>query len=160
MSKGIGQNYVNRMKRYHLCTRIRSPSERISSVCDRAFYHDGSFKYKLPRFYRDRLFRKKFPCDTKVWNKKKKCYEDKIVYRYKSKNVLALQMQVEVRNRILAEYNRRFSEFRSFYPDKSDTEVALILERSETSARQTRRSNIYSKMSRFYNKNRFKNRKF
>lgn len=39
MSKGLGLNYVKRMKRFHVPS-IRSPSERISVVCDRAFYHD------------------------------------------------------------------------------------------------------------------------
>lgn len=160
MSKGIGLSYVERMKRFHVPTKIRSPSERISVICDRAFYHDGAFKYKLPRFYRDRLFRKKFPCDAKIWNKSKNIYENKIIYRYKSKNVLSLQMQVEIRNRILAEYNRRFEEFRSLYPNQSDSEIHLLLERSEVSSRQVRRQVIYSKMSRFYNTNKFKNRKF
>lgn len=160
MSKGIGESYIKRMKRYHLSSRIRSPSERISVICDRAFYHDGAFKYKLPRFFRDRLYRKKFPCDAKVWNPKLKIYETKTVYRYMSKNLLALQMQTEVRNRLLVEYNKRFSEFRSEYPDKSDSEIHLLICRSEASLRKTRQQDIYSKMSRFYQFNRFKNRKF
>lgn len=158
MSKGVGASYVKRMKRYHR-PNVRDPRKNIEVVCDRAFYHDGKFKYKLPRYYRDRFYRMKFPCDAKVWNKKTKQYENKIVYRYKSKNPLAIQMQIEVRNRILAEYNKRVSELAGQYPDKSRSEIDIILTRAETSARMDRQKNIYSKMSRFYNTKRFKNRK-
>lgn len=160
MSHGIGEGYIKRMKRYHLPISIRSPTERVSVICDRSFYPDGFFRYKLPRYYRDRLYRKKFPFDTNVWNKKLKCYESKIVYRYASKNMLSRQMQIEIRNRLLAEYNRQFSEFRSVNPNLSDTEIHLLVERSSVSSRQVRRNDIFSKMSRFYNYNRFKNRKF
>lgn len=147
------------MKRFHVPS-VKSPSERISKVCDRAFYYEGSYKYKLPRFYRDRLYRQKFPCETRVWNQKNKCYETKIVYRYQSKNLLSLQMQNEVRNRVLAEYNQSFQEFKLGHPNKSDTEIHIELERSRVRSKMARRQDIYSKMSRFYNSNRFKNRKF
>lgn len=160
MSHGLGQSYINRMKRFHVPTKIRSPSERVSTIVDRSFYYEGTFKYKLPRYYRDRLYREKFPFDTKIWNPKKKIYENKIVYRYASKGMLARQMQIEIRNRLLAEYNERFQEFRSLYKDKSDTEIHLEIERLSVASRMDRQKNINSKMSRFYNFNRFKNRKF
>lgn len=158
MSKGLGASYVSRMRRYHLSFKTKNPHERISIICDRAFYHDGAFKYKLPRFYRDRLYRKKFPCEAQIWNKKRKAYETKTVYRYKSKNPLSIQMQVEVRSRVLAEYDRRVAEFKSGRPDLSDSEVHLELCRSEASAKMARQKDIYSKMSRFYNYNRHKNK--
>ena len=155
MSKGLGVNYINRMKRFHV-PFINSPSERIGKVCDRAFYHDGAFKYKLPRYFRDRLYRRKFPYEVKLWNNKKKCYEEKIVYRYASKNPLSIQMQVEIRNRIMADYYKRVAEFRSCNPSISDTEVHIALARSEANSIMDRQKNIYSKMSRFYNYSRFK----
>lgn len=158
MSKGIGSNYVNRMKRYHV-PNIRNPSTRISVICDRAFYHDGPFRYKLPRFYRDRLYRKKFPCDAKVWNVKLKCYENKIVYRYKSKNILALQMSLEVRNRLLREYDRRVAELSAQYPSYSRSEIDILLSRSDSFLKVDRYKSTSAKMSRFYNFNRNKNSK-
>lgn len=159
MSKGIGNGYINRMKRFHL-PYVKSVPERVSKIVDRAFYYDGAFKYKLPRYYRDRFYRKRFPYETLVWNKKKKCYENKIVWRYASKNILSLQMQAEIRNRILAEYHKRFGELKSKFPNKSDDEIDFILLRSEEASRVSRRKDINSKMSRFYNSQRFKNRKF
>ena len=159
MSKGLGQNYVNRMKRYHLPKGYMS-NLGLDVVCDRAFYHDGAFKFKLPRFFRDRLYRKKFPCDTMIWNKKLKCYEKKTTYRYKSKNPLAIAMQVKIRDRVLAEYDKRFAQLRSVNSSASDSEIHIAVVRSEASARKTRQSEYYSKMSRFYNYNRFKNRNF
>lgn len=159
MSHGIGASYVKRMRRYHT-PYIRDPRTRITVVCDRSFYHDGAFKYKLPRYFRDRLYRMKFPCDAKVWNKKLKIYENKTVYRYKSKNPLALAMQVEVRNRVLAEFNEKFSRAKAMYPSKSDTEILIELERASVTARNTRRQDIFSKMSRFYNYNKHKVKSF
>lgn len=159
MSKGIGKSYIDRMKRYHVPLGTLM-NRSYGLVCDRAFYHSSSFKYKLPRYYRDRLYRKLCPCDAKVWNYKTKNYEEKIVYRYKSSNMLSRQMQVEIRNRILAEYFRRCAELRSKCPSLSDTQISLELQRSEIAARNFRRQTIYTKMSRFYNRNRFKQRKF
>ena len=159
MSKGIGESYVKRMKRYHVPS-ILSPSERIVKIVDRSNYNDGAFKYKLPRYYRDRLYRMKFPYDQNVWNKKLKCYETKTVYRYASKNPLAIQIQIEVRNRLLAEYNRTFEDLKSKFPSKSDTQIHLEIERIRMSSKIHQSSCIYSKLSRFYKSNRFKNRKF
>ena len=158
MSKGIGLSYVNRLKRYHLPNAIRSPDERISKICDRAFYHDQTFKYKLPRYYRDRLYRVRMPFDSKVWNKKLKCYENKIVLRYCSKNMLSRQMQVEIRNRVLEEYNKRVEELRFINPQISRSEIDLQILRSDACSRVSRQKDITSKMSRFYNYNRFKNK--
>ena len=159
MSKGLGAAYVSRMKRWHV-PRIRNVKLRIETVVDRMHYHDGAFKFKLPRYYRDRLYRKKFPCDAKIWNNKLKLYEDKIVWRYKSKNPLALQIQNEVRSRILADYNKRVEQIRLSNPSLSDTEVHLEVVRREKMDREDRGQNAFAKMSRFYNRNRFKNRNF
>lgn len=159
MSKGIGSGYVNRMKRFHV-PRISNPRERVSVVCDRAFYHNGAFKYKLPRFFRDRFYRMKFPCDAKVWNKKKMCYENKIVWRYKSKNLLALQIQNEVRSRVLEGFGRRVEEKRLCCPHLSDDQIYLEVTRDEQTSRLARQKDIFTKMSRFYNACRFKQRKF
>ena len=158
MSKGLGKSYVQRMKRFHVPYGL-DPKKRIEAVVDRAWYHDGAFKYKLPRYFRDRLFRKQFPCEQKVWNPKSKCYETKIVKRYKSQNYLALQMQTEIRTRVLDEYNRRIQEVRS-EQNLDYTEAARVLERSERAAREARLQDIFAKMSRFYNYNRFKNKRF
>lgn len=159
ISKGIGASYIKRMKRYHL-PFIRDKKARIATICDRAFYHDASFKYKLPRFYRDRLYRKKFPFETKVWNPKLKLYEPKTVYRYASKNLLSLQMQSEIRNRILAEYNRRVKELSAEYPSLSRAEIDSLIARSEKNALLSRKDSCHRKMSKFYNSAKSKNPKF
>ena len=74
--------------------------------------------------------------------------------------MLALQMQVEVRNRILAEYDRRCQELRQIYPNKSDSEIHIELLKIDKDSQMDRQKSIYTKMSRFYNYNRFKNKSF
>ena len=158
MSKGIGQFYINRMRRYHL-PFIKSPSDRVSTIVDRAWYYEGAFKYKLPRYFRDRLYRVKYPFDSRVWNKKTKCYEQKIVYRYASKNMLARQMQIEIRNRLLADYNERVAEI-SALQNVSRVEADILLSRIDSRTRLARQEDIFGKLARFYNYNRFKNKSF
>ena len=159
MSKNIGKSYITRMRRWHVPRLKGSAKERISLICDRAFYYDGPFKFKLPRYYRDRLYRKFCDCVTIVYNSKKKCCETKIIKRYKSENLLSIQMQAEIRGRILAQYRESFARFRSQFPDKSDLQIDLEITRAEKNATALRRNDIYSKMSRFYNYQRFKNKK-
>lgn len=148
MSKGIGQGYINRMKCYHK-PKIKDVKVRISTICDRAFYRDGSYKFKLPRFYRDRLYRMRFPCETQVWNKKSKAYEQKTVYRYKSKNPLAIQMQVEVRNRLLAKYAESLRLIRSANPSISDTEAAIQIARFDAYSRLAKQKIVIPKCQSF-----------
>ena len=159
ISKGIGKSYIRRMYRFHR-PNIRSPAVRISTICDRSFYYDQSFRYKLPRYYRDRLYRMKFPYYQNVWNNKKRVYENKIVYRYASKNILSRQMQVEIRNRLFAEYDRRVAELRASNPSLSRSEIDLQIVRSDSFFKMDRQKVVYSKMSRFYNYSRFKSRSF
>lgn len=157
MSKGLGASYVDRMKRWHV-PHIRDKRLRITSVVDRMHYHDGAFKYKLPRYFKDRLYRKKYPCETYVYNKKLKCFEKKIVQRYKSKNMLSLQIQAEIRNRVLDDYNKRVAEFKLANPSLTDTEVHIEVARREKIDRESRGNDTFTKLARFYNRNRFKNR--
>lgn len=159
MSKGIGEKYILRMKRYHV-PAFKGATRDVPLIVDRSCYHDGCFKYKLPRYYRDRLYRKKEPCDARVWNNKLKTYENKIVYRYKSKNLLSLQMQAEIRTRILREHSRLCSQFRVAYPTLTESEIIKKVSFFEADSRKARSQDIYQKMSRFYNNNRFKSPKF
>lgn len=159
MSKGIGESYVHKMRWWHV-PNIDNPRQKLEKVVDRMVYKDGKFDYKLPRFYKDRLYRKKFPCDVRVWNPKKKFYEDKVVYRYMSKNLLALQIQVEVRDRFLAQYNEQIAGLTAQFPNKSRDEIDIELTRSERASSLDRQKSVYSKLSKFYNSQRFKNRKF
>lgn len=160
MSKNIGKSYITRMRRWHVPRLKGSAKERVSLICDRAFYHDGPFKFKLPRYYRDRLYRKLCDCETIVYNSRTKCCETKIIKRYKSENLLSMQMQAEIRNRIFAQYYQTFGELKSKFPNKSDIEIDFEILNSERSASLFRRQDIYSKMSRFYNYQRFKYRNF
>lgn len=157
MSKGLGASYVDRMKRWHV-PRIRDKRLRITTVVDRMSYHDGAFKFKLPRYFKDRLYRKKYPCEAKIWNKKLKIYETKIVQRYKSKNMLSLQIQNEVRSRVLDDYNKRVAEVKLANPSLTDTEVHIEVSRREKIDKESRGNDTYSKLARFYNRNRFQNR--
>lgn len=160
MSKGIGVGYIQRMKRFHVpFNKNLTSKEYVSKVVDRRYYYDGTFRYKLPRFFADRLYRKKFPCKTSVYNPKTKQMETKTVFRFKSKNMLSLQMQVEIRDRVLADFNKRVAEYKLSHPAASDTEASIAVLRAEKIARLDRQKTLYSKLARFYNYNRFKHNK-
>lgn len=160
MSKGLGASYVDKMKRYHVPYKgTMSSKDYVKLVVDRSCYHDATYSYKLPRYYKDRFYRKKYPKESRVWNPKTKQYETKTVYRFLSKNLLALQMQDEIRSRVLAEYHRFCAEARTAYPGITDPEIDILFCRHQESLKRSKQKDISSKMSRFYNSNRFEHRK-
>lgn len=106
MSKGIGLSYVLRNKAYHLCGftlrqyRVFTP-EQIKSICLRRYVKDGEYQYKMPRYWKDRIYRNLSTKEQKIWNKELKQFVVHYVKRYTSENVLSLQMSDFLRDRFL-----------------------------------------------------------
>lgn len=112
-SKGIGASYCTRMRSYHLPFRSKflSTEDYLDCIIDRqyvSFSVKGTlFKYRMPRYYKERFYFAKMPFEVDIWDKKLKQYVKKIVYRFCTKNLLARQLQVRVRNRFLEEFHRQ-----------------------------------------------------
>lgn len=157
-SKGLGSSYVDNMYKYHRALD-KSRSSRVSVACDRAFYHFGTFKYKLPKYYKERLFFDKVEVGSKKFNTKTNEYEFKKVKRYKKVSSFSHQVSSEIRSRILADDQRKFDEFVQSYPDLSDSEISSLFARSQECAKKDRQNASFRKMSKFYNRNRFKSKK-
>lgn len=115
VSKGVGASYCenNENRRYHMPdSEVSCPfREQLDTIIDRrkVSFDTGKkiFTYKMPRYYRERLYMSKLPFEQKVWNKNKMCYEDKIVYRYSSKNMLSRQIALRLRERVLESLAKR-----------------------------------------------------
>lgn len=111
VSKGVGASYCENpaTRRYHL------PFGRTSSECFRSDYLDtvierqkvsfstpnGVFTYRMPRYYRERLYMSKLPFDSLQYDVKTKKMVHKTVYRYSSKTLFARCLQARIRDRFL-----------------------------------------------------------
>lgn len=111
-SKGIGASYVSRRRSFHLpFGRICDTFDEIDCVLDRMYVgfqtDKGYFKYRMPRYYRERLYQAYMPFEVDFWDKKLKKYVKKTVYRYCTKNVLSRQIQMRLRDRVLEIFYRK-----------------------------------------------------
>lgn len=113
MSKGIGASYVSRMYDYHRnCT--------VQEMVDRMFYtFDGKVKYPLPKFYKERFYKK---LKTKIqyeafYNEDFTAFSFsrvRVVKRYTSECLLSVAIGDIVRARRLSDFYKsvRFEESR------------------------------------------------
>ena len=115
MSKGIGENYVYRFKSHHLHGLNIRPdtvlsADEVASIVARRFVLDGSFKYKMPRYYIDRIYRVSELKERQVWNYKLKKYETKFVKRFTSNSFLCNQISRFLESRVLSRSAHIFEE--------------------------------------------------
>lgn len=114
MSKGIGSGYVSRMWQYHRPDLIGKGD--LNTIIDRMYYtFDGRVKYALPRYYKDRFFRKlvfKHYYDVNFsddFGAVSYSYR-KVVKRYTSENFLSIAIADHARNRYNVEFLRSVKE--------------------------------------------------
>lgn len=137
-SKGIGSTYPERMRSYHLPfhRKFVVSNEEADCVLDRQFVcfsvANKNFKYRMPRYYKERLYFAKMPFEVDVWDKKQMKYVKKVVYRYCTKNLLARQLQMRVRDRILENLSKLLcaAGFEGVDPSDIPNEVFVALSHS------------------------------
>lgn len=154
VSKGLGAAYISRERSYHIPPRRGyKPHEYIDLVCNRLFYKDGDFKYKLPRYYKTRLYYAKKREIKSVFNPKTRSFEAKIIYRYVPTTYLSIKIKDTLQQRALARCNEREAEIRRRHPSYSDAEVIREFTFLETRSLSFREKAIKSKLNRFYSDN-------
>ena len=126
MSKGIGDNYLERCGSYHLPKRryYESSEDYIETLVDRCFYFDGEYKYPLPRYYRERLFQTKVRYPVIYYDKKRKKANVRFGQRYAITDI-SIKMSANVRDRIDKAYQERFDLVKALY--KVDDSAAHFL---------------------------------
>lgn len=156
VSKGLGGSYISANKHIHLPPRTEPRFEdyvdRVLSTC---YYFDGAFKYKLPRYYYERIFftKKKFIREVYrdgVWT-------PQVISRFVSQSLLSVEMQVILRNRSMERDKQRFEELRATYPHLSDSELCHEIGLHELLAWETRAQVAENKLYSFYKENQLKN---
>ena len=127
MSKGLGGSYIAANRSVHLPPRLEARlSDYIDRVLSNCFYFDGPYKYKLPRYYYERLFYTKKKFIREVY--RKGVITPQVVCRFVSQSLLSVEMQITLRNRILERDKQEFERIKSCRPDFSDDEALLYLE--------------------------------
>lgn len=163
MSKNIGSSYVTPDRiAYHKPTLIEARSHGYQTKAElaysRLFYYDGDYKYKLPRYYRQKIFYTVISKEKLFYDFQKKTWSFRPVKRYAVRTLLPLQMLDYQQLRIDERYRERFKQLQSAYPAYSDTEIDLLIfgERSRMEAARSSRSR--GKLNKFYFENKLKNK--
>lgn len=151
ISKGLGSSYLKNAS-FHTMKPYRHMSftKYVDWCLEHAFYYDGSFKYKLPRYYYERIFYTKTPQIRETFVSPEKGYKVQIVYRYVSKSALSVEMQVRLRDRPFLEYQQRFADLRASRSDLSDDEIHSFLYACEQASLEARRKAARDKLYTFY----------
>lgn len=158
ISKGLGASFIERQKHTYVPPRKNmSVDEYVSLVLGRRYYFDGEFKYKLPRYYIERLYYTKKKFTNEIFNPKKKKVVVVDTYRYVATNWLSLAMQAELQRRIVASDKQRFEVAKASHPDWSDVEVFDYFKLCESLSLESRRKVARDKLNRFYKDNERKN---
>lgn len=158
ISKGLGSAFIEKNKNYYVPPRRHmSLEDYVDFVLGRRYYFDGEFRYKLPRYYIERLYYTKKKFQNEIYDPKKKKMVVVDTYRYVASNLLSLSMQAELQRRILAADKQRFENLRATRPDLSDIEIYNILESGKQSTLEARRKAARDKLNRFYKDNERKN---
>lgn len=151
VSKGLGVSYIARNRDYHLpIRRGYKPQEYVEMVCNRRIYKDGEFKYKLPRYYQQRLFYARKKEIKATFDPKTRSFKAKTIYRYVPTTYISIKIKDTLRKRAMARSLERESEIRCRYPSYSDSEVFHELAVLEERSRISRQKVIRSKLNRFY----------
>lgn len=182
MSKGLGASYLDRcdklpddpylaklqfhtkdldvLSKYIINLDKYKLNDVVRKTLDLRYYTDGSYKYKLPRYYVDRLYKGLETYDVLVWNRTRKCMESKQVKRYASTSVLSVAMQNQIRERILDEYSRLFVSMRCLpsFASLSDFEIHCKILRQKRDDLKLSEDSLRKNLSGFYVSNKIKNR--
>lgn len=151
VSKGLGASYISRNKNYHLPSRsCRKKQEYVDLVCDRRIYMDGAYKYKLPRYYQQRLYYAKKKEIKSVFDAKTRSFKAQTIYRFVPTSYISVQIKDTLRMRALARSLEREAEIRRQYPSYTDAEVIRELTFLEERSRVSRQKTIRSQLNRFY----------
>lgn len=159
ISKGLGASYVEDKRNYHIPPRLKRQKfeDYIDILLDRRYYYDGQFRYRLPRYYIERLYytRKLFKNEKFNYKEKKMVIVD--TYRYVSANKISLAMQAQLQCRIAAADKQRFEVVMSAHPLWSDDQIYSYLDKCERASVEARRNVARDKLNRFYHDNAQKN---
>lgn len=141
-SKSIGLSYVERMKRFHLETLVRSHKKgklytpfSLEQTVNRRFYFycpdgDKTFNYKLPRYYVNKIFD----------------------HDSKHKSFLSCEMSDFLLAKLNQLRDEKLAELRAQYPAWSYGKALFELESQEWQAAVQRESDIRASMMKYYNK--------
>lgn len=158
MSKGIGISYVDKNRYFHTCGACPDTfvtSEVLDKIIASRFVSDGPFKYKMPRYWKDRIFKSPFIEYGYRWDKESMSYVKKKVKRYSSSTPLSMQIAAVLQERFaerIAESLREFELFKKAAPDSS---VDFFGTNTVTVAAKERRK--YLRLKSFYDSSAHRN---
>lgn len=158
MSKGIGSSYIERCADYHKPKQrfYKTFEDYVDCVVDRLKYFDGQYSYKLPAYYKRKLFYTEVKTIVRYYDKNTKTVKTRQATRLAARSRLSLAMQANVRNRIDEAYRERLELIRASNPTLTDSEVVLLETNLALDERESRKRSKLGRLNKFYIENKIK----
>lgn len=149
-SNGIGSSYVDQYRKHHLCG-VRSlyspqPQSVVDSIISRRFVLDGSFKYKMPRYYSDRIYKVQVEEVKEVLNFMKNEREIQKRKRFSSDVALSAQITSALSARVRERDNAELQYIEICRSQGVDPRIAEI----KNEDLRLREARLSSKLDKFY----------
>lgn len=163
-SKGIGVGYIERKREFHLPKFINGKPfnylnhEHIDYIVDHLYYNDGSYRYKLPRYFYAKIFLSKSPRLVEVYDKRKHKYVVRQTFQFKQ-NPLSDKISRNLRNRAEERGAKSLAMLLLQVKNKSDTETMVIINRLAKNRLMARQEIKTRKLAEFYYTNSLKFKK-
>lgn len=148
-SNGIGASYITRYSRFHLCgCSLYLPYSReiVDQILSRKFVLDGSFRYKMPRYYSDRIYKVPVVEVKEVLNFIKNERETKKTKRFSSDFPLPYQISCALSERIRGVVDRELEYLQACREQGVDP----LLVEAANQDKVLREARISSKLRNFY----------
>lgn len=149
-SKGIGSSYIGLFRNHHLCgvrsLHLKQPQSVVDSIISRRFVLDGSFRYKMPRYYADRIYKVQVEEVKEVLNFMKNVREIQKCKRFSSDVALSAQITSTLSDRVRERDNAELRYIEICRSQGVDPRIAEI-KNEDISLREARLS---SKLQKFY----------
>lgn len=157
MSKGIGESYVSRSRSYHIPHgkfRAMCDLDEMDTIIDRSKVSfstpSGVMTYRMPRYYRERLYMQKHEFLQEKYDAKTKSMQKVVVKRYSNDNPFSRTLQMRIRDRLL----ERIREFEksSGLADLFLTNIDLYREltREDPLDKVSRENRVRTSLANFY----------
>lgn len=127
MSKGIGSSYVDKNAEYHRCGSslfLPVDNDTLSKIIARRFVRDGSFKYRMPRYYADRIYKLPVYTFRDRFDRKTLTVKENVKIKiFDAKTPLSQQIASVLQFRFAQKLSESFDAFRNFCPGATPCEV-------------------------------------
>lgn len=115
ISKGLGRSFIDKYRDSYLCGADPStyvPDDVLRKIIAKRFVLDGEYKYRMPRYWLDNIYKLPEYVTKDKYDVQKGCYIRQTVKRFSSRTPLSLQLSSEFSRRQSQKLSELLEEWR------------------------------------------------